>query len=136
MKDRGIYLSIKPEFVKLILEGKKNYEFRKYLPKKDFKRIYVYETLPIARIKYVINIDKIFKYPKKIDEIGIGNKEFNNGEKKSKYAYKIGKIMSLKKCIKLEELKEKYNFIPPQSYVYSEKYEKLTEYINNNLINM
>ena len=41
--NQGIFLSIKPKFLRLIETGEKNYEFRKYIPKKFFDRIYVYE---------------------------------------------------------------------------------------------
>lgn len=129
----GIYISIKPKFVELILEGKKNHEFRKYIPNKKFNRIYIYETIPKSRIKYVIDIAKISIYPEKIDTQGIGNIDFNKGMKKSKYAYKLGKIYFLKDEIGLKELKSIFHFVPPQSFAYVNKYKDLTQYINNNL---
>lgn len=129
----GIYISIKPSFVDLILKGQKNYEFRKYIPNKEFNKIYIYETIPRARIKYVINITKISKYPEKIDLRGIGNVDFNDGIKKSKYAYKLGRIFFLENEIKLKDLKAIYNFVPPQSFAYIDKYKELTKYINENL---
>lgn len=132
-KSDGIYISIKPIFVDLILKNEKNYEFRKYIPNKKIEYIYIYETLPKARIKYVINITEISKFPEKIETTGIGNLEFNKGLKKAKYAYKLGKIFFLEKEVELQELREKYNFIPPQSFAYIEKYKSLTDYINKNL---
>lgn len=95
--------------------------------------IYIYETLPKARIKYVIKVTEISAFPEKIDTSGIGNIEFNNGTKKSKYAYKLGKIFFLERELKLQELKEKYNFVPPQSFTYIERYKSLTDYINKNI---
>lgn len=133
MKSDGIYISIKPKFVDLIVKGEKNYEFRKYIPKRKFSKIYVYETLPKGEIRYVIEIENIIKYPNKIAEGGFGNNDFNNGIKKSKYAYKLGEIKKLETPIKLNDLKVKYNFFPPQSYTYAEKFEQLTEYIENNI---
>lgn len=135
-EEEGIFISIKPHFVDLILNKRKNYEFRKYIPKKEFKRIYIYETLPKARIKYVIEILKIYIYPQKIDIYGVGNEDFNNGNKKSKFAYKLGKIYQLEDEINLKDLKIKYGFVPPQNFSYTSKYKKLTEYINNNLKEM
>lgn len=132
-KSEGIYISIKPFFVDLILNNEKNYEFRKYIPNKKFDKLYIYETLPKARIKYVINVTEISKFPQKINTNGIGNIEFNNGTKKSKYAYKLGKIFFLEKELTLQELKEKYNFVPPQSFAYVERYKSLTDYINKNV---
>lgn len=132
-KNEGIYISIKPIFVDLILKNEKNYEFRKYVPNEKFDKIYIYETLPKARIKYVIEVKGISEFPEKIDTTGIGNIEFNNGTKKSKYAYKLGKIFFLERELKLGELKEKYKFVPPQSFAYTEKYKELTDYINKNI---
>lgn len=58
------------------------------------------------------------KYPEKLDSDGDGNYDFNIG-KKSKYAYPIS----------LEELKNKFDFIPPQAFSYAETFAKLTEYV-------
>lgn len=47
-----------------------------------------------------------------------GNIEFNNGLKESIYAYHIKKIHMLKTPLYFKELKEEYNFYPPQKYIY------------------
>ena len=52
------------------------------------------------------------KYPEKLDSDGDGNYDFNIG-KKSKYAYPIIKVYELVYPISLEELKNKFDFIPP-----------------------
>ena len=83
---KGIFISIKPEFTKRIEIGEKNYEFRKYIPKEEFDKLYVYETVPTCSLKYILTIDKIVEYPNKIIEKGYGNNDFNNGLKKSKFA--------------------------------------------------
>lgn len=126
---KAIYLSIKPQYTKLIEIGKKNYEFRNYVSKKPFDTLFVYESTPTCALKYIIEIDNIIKYPEKIKELGIGNDEFNKGFKKAKYAYKIKHIYLLDKPIKLQELKEKYNFNAPQGYAYDDKYPELTKYL-------
>ncbi|MUU07415.1 MAG: hypothetical protein EP149_06950 [Phascolarctobacterium sp.] len=41
-----ILLSIKPEYVKHILAGKKKYEFRRKLPQKPIQSIVIYATSP------------------------------------------------------------------------------------------
>lgn len=127
---KGIFLSIKPEFTKRIENGTKNYEFRNYVPKKDFELLYVHETVPTSSLKYIITIDKIVKYPDKIEEDGYGNSEFNKGLK-TKYAYHISSVEKLVNPIPLKTLKEKFGFTPPQGYAYNERYPKLTKLIND-----
>ena len=102
---KGIFISIKPEFTKRIEIGEKNYEFRKYIPKERFDKLYVYETVPTCSLKYILTIDKIVEYPNKISEKGYGNDDFNNGLKKSKFAYHILKVEKLDNPISLKELK-------------------------------
>ncbi|MBR3362777.1 MAG: hypothetical protein IKG40_02500 [Bacilli bacterium] len=126
---RGIFLSIKPEFTRKIESGEKNYEYRKYLPKENFELLYVYETVPTCSLKYILYIDRIVEYPNKISEKGFGNDDFNNGLKKSKYAYHIKHVEKLDNPISLKTLKEKYGFSAPQSYAYDTKYPDLVDYI-------
>lgn len=126
---KAIYISIKPQYTKLIEKGTKNYEFRKYIPKKTINTLFVYESSPTCALKYIIEIGNIVKYPTQILETGIGNDDFNKGSKDSKYAYQIKHVYILKEPIKLHELKEKYDFCAPQSYAYDDKYGNLTNYL-------
>ena len=125
----AIYISIKPIHLNRIVGGIKNYEFRNYIPKKEFDTLYVYESYPTSSLKYIIKIDKIVKAPDKIVDKGIGNIEFNQGDK-TKYAYHIGEIHEIEP-INLKTLKEKYHFTPPQGYAYDTRYEKLTNYLKS-----
>lgn len=125
----GIYVSINPEPTSKIVQGTKNYEFRNYIPKRSFKFLYVYVTAPKSELKYVIEIGDIVKYPEKLDIDGDGNHDFNMG-KKSKYAYPIIKVYELVCPIPLEELKNKFGFVPPQAFSYAETFSKLTEYVS------
>lgn len=127
---KGIFISIKPEFTKRIEIGDKNYEFRKYIPKEKIDKLYVYETAPTCNLKYILTIDKIVEYPNKIIEKGYGNNDFNNGLKKSKFAYHILKVEKLDNPISLKELKMKFGFTAPQSYAYDTRYPELVNYIN------
>ena len=123
----AIFISIKPIHTQKIESGQKNYEFRKYIPKKRISKLYVYESSPSSCLKYILTIDKIVEYPDKIDGQGIGNYEFNNGLKKTKYAYHIASVKKIDNPIKLDELRREYDFCPPQSYAYDIKYPKLAE---------
>lgn len=128
---KAIYLSIKPKFTKKIETGEKNHEFRKYIPKEEIDTLFVYETVPTCQLKYIIEIEKIVEYPNKINELGYGNVDFNSGLKQSKYAYEIKHVDLLEEPIYLKELKDVYGFVPPQSYAYDERYEKLTNYLKS-----
>lgn len=127
---KGIFISIKPEFTKRIEIGEKNYEFRKYIPKEEFDKLYIYETVPTCSLKYILTIDKIIEYPNKISEKGYGNDDFNNGLKKSKFAYHISKVEKLDNPIFLKDLKTRFGFAAPQSYAYDTRYPELVSYIN------
>jgi hypothetical protein len=65
-----------------------------------------------------------------------GNIEFNNGLKESIYAYHIKKIHMLKTPLYFKELKEDYNFYPPQKYIYLKNNKKLLDRIikDNNIL--
>lgn len=54
-----------------------------------------------------------------------GNIEFNNGLKESIYAHHIKEIHILNVPLYLKELKENYNFYPPQKYIYLKNNKKL-----------
>lgn len=126
---KAIYLNIKSQFTKLIAIGEKNYEFRKYIPKIEIDKLFVYKTIPTCALKYIIELRKIIEYPQKIIKNGYGNQDFNNGLKKAKYAYEINSVYLIEKPISLAELK--YDFTAPQSYAYDNRYPELTEYLNN-----
>ena len=99
-----VVISIKPKFVDLIKDGHKNYEFRKYIPKKGVDKLWIYTSSPICTLEYVAVIDNIVTYPKHIIEEGIGNDDFNNGLKQSKHAYHIKHLYRLKTPLKLERI--------------------------------
>lgn len=125
---KPIYVSINPKATKKIADGLKNHEFRNYIPKKQFDTLYVYVTSPVSKLVYIIKIGNIVSHPNIIDEDGDGNKEFNIGNK-SKYAYEIESVYELQSSYTLDELKETFNFTPPQSYAYGERYSLLTKKI-------
>lgn len=127
---KAIYISINPNAINKIIKQGKNHEFRNYIPKQPFDTLFVYVTAPISTLKYIININSVIKFPNNISYIGDGNYEFNNGDK-SKFAYEIYSVHELNKPIKLTELKNKYNFTPPQSFAYDKMYDKLTCQILN-----
>lgn len=46
----NLIISIKPQFVAKILSGEKKYEFRRRIYKREVDKIYIYQTLPDAKI--------------------------------------------------------------------------------------
>ena len=59
-------LSIKPKYAKVILEGKKQYEFRKNKPKDGVTRIIFYASSP-QKLKDVV----VYDTPKELSDYGI-----------------------------------------------------------------
>ena len=120
--NNGIYVSIKPDPISKIRQGTKNYEFRNYAPKENFKFLYVYVSAPQSELKYVIEVGKIVKYPEKLEDYGDGNSEFNDGQK-SKYAYQILKVYELVNSLSLKELRDRFAFVPPQAFSYAKTFK-------------
>ena len=128
--ENSIYLSIHVGPTNRIVSGIKNHEFRNYIPKKEFEYIFVYVTVPVKELKYIIKVGDIVEKNSKIKYEGDGNTEFNKGLM-TKFAYEILEVYELEKPIPLKELKEKYNFNPPQAFAYGDKYKELSRDILN-----
>lgn len=127
---RAVFMSIKEIHINRILHKTKNHEFRTKRPKIHFDYIIVYVPTPIKELKYILKVKQPVVSPNKIIIEGHGNKEFNN-TKTEKYAYPIENVYKINKPIKLDILKQKFNFTAPQSFAYGEKYQELLEYIDN-----
>lgn len=56
-----ILLSIKPEYARKIFKGKKIYELRTQLPKKDFEKVYVYVSAPVQKVVGYFTVDRIIR---------------------------------------------------------------------------
>ncbi|RMF94786.1 MAG: hypothetical protein D6734_06950 [Candidatus Schekmanbacteria bacterium] len=126
-----IFISLKPQFSELIRQRKKTHEFRKYRPRHEIKRLWIYVTHPVSALKYIAEVGKLVEYPTRIPEDGVGNKEFNTGLKKSKYAFPILHLYELREPIHLRRLRNEFGFAPPQSFAYIDKYESLVEYVKD-----
>lgn len=121
----SVLLSIKPEYVKLIIEGRKKYEFRKAIFKrKDIDKIYIYSSSPVKKIVGLFIISKIIKNrPEKLwnafeDFAGISERDFFHyfAGKDEGFAIQIGKLQMFDDPIDPRENIE--NFVPPQSFYY------------------
>lgn len=119
-----VLLSIKPEFAFKIFEGNKKFEFRKAIFKNpNVNTIVVYASSPVQRVIGEFEIDNILKsHP---NEIWKQTKEHSGISEYLFYQYFAGReiayAIKVKKTIKYMQhllLKENYNVVPPQSYLY------------------
>ncbi|WWC88248.1 uncharacterized protein L201_003154 [Kwoniella dendrophila CBS 6074] len=116
------------DYMQQIVSQIKTHEFRKRLYPSTVQRIWFYETSPISAITYIcgtLPAHNRITDGTLDDEIGIGNKEYNENDGKDKdwlgydYAYKITSCYKLPKPITLKEMKEKYGIKgAPRGMVY------------------
>ena len=121
-----ILLSIKPEFVEKIFNGEKRFEFRKQIPKKQFNKVFIYESSPTQNIVGWFRVGNIIKgHP---DDIW-GNCKDNSGILESQYyQYCNGNTriyaLELKEVHKFDEPINPFDFVsdftPPQNFSYLE----------------
>lgn len=117
-------LSIKPEFAEAIFSGKKKFEYRKIIFKKNVKKIRVYATKPVGKITGEFIIDEILKdTPQNLWK----NTRKGSGVKKEFYmryfrGKKIGYAIKIKGYTRYDEPQCPYEtnpkFIAPQSFMY------------------
>ena len=121
----NVLLSVKPKYAEKIVEGKKKYEFRRAIFKKqNIEKVYIYSSSPVGKIIAAFEIEKILKdSPEKIWTLcqkyaGISKTDFFDYFKNSEQAFaiKIGYVDSFKEHIDPYKMIE--NFKPPQSFYY------------------
>ncbi|RDB30499.1 hypothetical protein Hypma_007256 [Hypsizygus marmoreus] len=113
-------LAIKPEFTELIAAREKNHEYRAYKLRETVVRIWLYNIAPTAAITHIMET-ALPKTPGQVcDPTGVGNDDFDNGLKKSKFGYPVLGLYRLKNPLQPDEMK-KYGVSPPQGLVYVPK---------------
>lgn len=120
-----VLLSIKPKFVKSILEGEKRYEFRKRIFKnREISRIYIYSSSPVKKIVGTFDIGGILEdHPVDLwDNVkecaGINNHDFFSYFKGKSRAFAI-EIQNLQEFSDpIDPYEVMPGFVPPQSYCY------------------
>ncbi|MHA1519937.1 MAG: ASCH domain-containing protein [Promethearchaeota archaeon] len=119
-------MSIKPKYVKKILDKTKRYEFRKVIFKNPkIQKILIYSSSPEKKLVGYMEIDHIIqKSPDQLwkickNEAGIAEEEFFKyfKGKSAGFAIKIKKVVQFKE--KMEPIQLIPNFHPPQSYCYT-----------------
>lgn len=119
-----VLLSIKPEFAFKIFDGEKKFEFRKVIFKNpNVKTVVVYASSPVQQVIGEFEIDGILSSsPNEIWELtkkysGISEIYFHEYFENKLMAHAI-KIKNTKKYKRPLSLKEDFNVLPPQSYMY------------------
>jgi len=121
----NVLLSIKPKYANAILNGEKEYEFRKVIFKdRNVEKIYIYSSSPVKKIVGVFIVGDIIEdHPKRIwkrcrNKSGIEKEDFFtyfNGSEKG-YAIKIDELEQIEEPIDPRSYNQ--NFVPPQSFCY------------------
>ncbi|KAF8805183.1 hypothetical protein BYT27DRAFT_7105139 [Phlegmacium glaucopus] len=111
-----IVISIKTPHMDNIVSRVKNHEFRKYNISSNIERMWFYSSAPDQTLRYTLLNGKQLGEVK--DEEGLGNSDFNQGLKESKFAYEILHLYKVHTPLTAPELKEKYKISPPQRFAY------------------
>lgn len=119
-----VLLSIKPEYAFKIFDGTKKFEFRRVIFKKpNIKTVIVYASSPVQKVIGEFEIDDIFSFNP--DEIWKMTKKFSGISEDFFYEYFANreiahaiKIKNIKKYSEPLSIKDDFNLVPPQSYVY------------------
>ena len=119
-----VVLSIKPEYAFKIFDGTKKFEFRRSIFKnKDIKSVIVYASSPIQKVIGEFEIEEVLNF----DLLTLWGltQEFSGISEEFYYAYFANKeegfAIKIKKAEKYRKpkcLKEDFNLLPPQSFVY------------------
>ena len=123
-------LSIKPEFVEEIIEGRKKFEYRKKVFKRsDISSIVVYATKPYGKVvgEFEIaeiieeNLDTLWNETRKFS--GISEEFFYNyfKDRESGFAIKIKEFVEYKEHLELSEFDSSIK-VAPQSFCYIGRY--------------
>jgi len=119
-----VILSIREPYMQQMIDGEKNYEFRKYRLPSTVERIWFYSVSPRSRIEYVCQTDPAVTRGEgipKLPEDGLGNKEFNEFySESSNFAYKILSVYRLDEPVTLAVLKKDHGLGgAPQRMAYA-----------------
>ncbi|MDQ0416102.1 putative transcriptional regulator [Croceifilum oryzae] len=126
-----ILISLKPQYFQLILSREKKYEYRKRFPNRPVKA-FIYVTQPVGEIQAALEFGTPIHEPRElIGQEGLGVQEFIRGEKVGKVAVPIKNVVILSKPMKMSELKNRFQVVPPQSFIYLKNKPELLTYLLN-----
>lgn len=119
-----VILSIKPQYAEAIFSGKKKFEYRKSIFRKDVQSVVVYESSPCCRIIGEFFFDEILIdnpsaiWSKTHEHSGISHAFFDDyfQNRNLAYAIRISKAVRYSEPIPFNVLFP--NCRPPQSFMY------------------
>lgn len=120
-----VILPMQNPYMDQIIDGTKNYEFRKYCLKPSVKRIWFYRTAPHSALTHICEIlparSRNAGGPP-LEENGLGNSEYNNRHQDwdgYDFAYQITSVYELRTPISLAEMRAPHRFkAAPRGLVY------------------
>lgn len=137
-----ILLSIKPEFVFKIFTGEKRFEFRKKIPKKHFKKVFIYESSPTQNVVGWFIVSRIIKDDP--DTIWDECNSKSGIEKQNYYNYCNGNqkiyALEIKEYHKFDDPINPFNlisnFMPPQNFTYLDSSNSLSSLLKEEELNV
>jgi predicted transcriptional regulator len=123
MKKR-VLLSIHPEFAEAILDGHKQYEFRRVLFKEAVEEVVVYATLPVARVVGSFKIDDIYEdapgalWARTKAVAGVTKEKFDSYFKDRSKAFAIKVAKPVRFAVPKPLSAYLASEVPPQSFCY------------------
>jgi predicted transcriptional regulator len=121
----GVLLSIKPKYVKEILSGAKQYEFRKQIFKNESaKTVFIYSSSPQKKIVACFHVGKIveghpdYLWEQYCDVSGLSEREFFEyfSDRDTGYAIRIEDLETFTEPVDPHEVFDR--FVAPQSFCY------------------
>jgi predicted transcriptional regulator len=128
---RDVVLSVRPLYSNKIFDGKKTVELRRRFPVAAPRGTiaYIYSTSPVRAMVGSTEIDSVIKMPvtdiwKKFGKMAQINKvdfdDYFSGLKEG-FALKISNARPFSRLLDLTELRNRFGFEPPQSFLYATK---------------
>lgn len=126
---RDVVLSIRPRYTDKILEGRKTVELRRRFPVSapSGTVAYIYSTSPVRAMVGVAEIKDVLKMPVEQlwsefeDTAFIIKPDFDNYFTGLEFGFALlfEDVKTFSRAIPLEELRERFGFEPPQSFLYA-----------------
>jgi predicted transcriptional regulator/DNA-binding XRE family transcriptional regulator len=126
---RDIVFSVKPEHSQKIEQRLKTVELRRRFPSSVPPRTValIYSTTPIQALTGIAEIATVLKYPPDriwdefAPETCISKEDFNSyfAGTEAGFVIKLRNARPLRRVLYLDELRQRFNFEPPQSFLYA-----------------
>jgi predicted transcriptional regulator/DNA-binding XRE family transcriptional regulator len=126
---RDVVLSVRPRYSEKIIQGKKTVELRRRFPMSAPRGTiaYIYSTSPVRAMVGSAEIEDVVKLPigdiwRKFGKMAhIDRESFDNyfSGLKDGYALKFANALPFTRPVDLSELRERFGFEPPQSFLYA-----------------